>query len=204
MSKETGEQLPIRGIFSVKCIRYNQRAKINHLENVQLKPQEFIPDTLVKDFKIMQHVTGGIYKCNITDIFLMSSKTLPVFYLNVTYERPLQKHVLYRVYFCFTITDDIKSAKQLLDGELNGKFTLEIAIDGKRKEIEDKIEDYPGDNKMYDRLEHFATEQSMLDLTQALVDDIILKKQEEAQKRFINTKPPSNVISLKDYNCDDN
>jgi hypothetical protein len=37
---------------------------------------------------------GGIYRCNITDIFLMSNKTLPVFYLNVTYERPLQKHFI--------------------------------------------------------------------------------------------------------------
>ena len=38
---------------------------------------------------------------------------------------------------------------------------VEIAVDGKRKEIEDKIENYPGDNKMYDKLEYFAKEQGI-------------------------------------------
>src|SRR3972149_4932808 len=141
----------VRGIFSIKCIRNSNRIKIKHLENVSLKKHEYIADTLIDDFKVMPHVVGGIYQCNITDVYLMSSKTQPVFYINVTYERPLKKYLLYRVYLCFTITSEIVNVKDLLKNEIEGKYSLELAIEGKRKELTDKINEYPGDNKMHEK-----------------------------------------------------
>ena len=198
-----GETEKLRGIFCVKCIRNGSRIKIRHLDNVKLKTHEHIADTLVHDFKIMKGVTAGIYECNLTDIYLMGNKTLPVFYINVVYTERLKEYLLYRVYLCFTITDEIKSEKHLLHSELYGKYSLEIAIDGKRKEINDTIEEYPGNKKIYEKLENFAKSEAMMELTQSLVDDITQKLIEKSKKEFRNIKPPTNIISLKDYKWND-
>jgi hypothetical protein len=198
-----GKSEKLRGIFSVKCIRYGSRIKIRHLDNVKLKTHEHIGDTLVHDFKIMKGVDAGVYECNLTDLFLVTTKKLPVFYINVTYTDRLKEYLLYRVYLCFTITDDIKTEKYLLNNELNGEYSLEIAIDGKRKEINDTIEYYPGNKKIFKKLENFAKDESMIELTQSLVDEITLKLLEKSRKEFRNIKPPTNIISLKDYKWND-
>lgn len=190
------------GIFTCKCLRSTNKIKIRHIQNLTLKNQEYVGDTLLHDFKIQKNVICGIYLCNITDTFIMTSKKLPVMYLNVAYEIPMQKYLLYRVYLCFTITDNVKSDKDLLNKELEGKYSIEISIDGQRKDIDDQISVYPGDERMYEKLEKFAKAELMVELTQSLVDEINQKREEEYKKKFISYKPPENIISLKNYKLD--
>lgn len=197
MSENTKEVK--RAIFTVNGIRNESKIKIQHLDNVTLKQNEYISDTLVEKFDIIKGVFGEIYKCNITDIYLMASKKLPLFYVNIINERPLRKILLFKVYLFFTIESAIKNVKQLIGNELEGKFNLEIMIENNTKELNDKILKYHGDDKMYTKLKTFATTEEMKSLTASLVDDVDRKLQKEYEKEFEYYKPPTKVISLKDY-----
>ncbi|MCJ7637303.1 MAG: hypothetical protein MUO21_07420, partial [Nitrososphaeraceae archaeon] len=128
----SNQEEQLRGIFSLKCFKGGNQAKIEHLENVMLKKAEFIADTKVNEFKVIDGVIGEIYRCNITDTFLMSTKKLPVLYISVTHQKSVQKFLLYRVYIYFTITSDVKSVQDLLDEKVSGKYSTEITIDDKK------------------------------------------------------------------------
>lgn len=197
-----------RGIFSIKCSKGTNKARINHLENVNLGPTEYIADTLVKEFKIIEGkngVTGEIYTCNITDTFLISTKKLPVLYISVTHAKPLQKFLLYRVYLCFTVTSNIKTRSDLLDKKIEGKYSMEISIDNKMKEIDDPILKYPGDDKMYEKLENFAKAESMKELTIGLVNEINDRLDAEYGKDLEHlVKKPEKTINLKKFKIDAN
>ncbi|QKF93705.1 hypothetical protein QKU48_gp0247 [Fadolivirus algeromassiliense] len=187
------------GIFTVNGVKYESKIKIRHTHNLTLKKHEYVGDTLVEKFDVIKGVYGEIYKCNITDLFLMMTKKLPLFYINVINERPLRKILLFRVYLYFTIESEVKSIKQLLENDLDGKFNLEIMIEKDTRSLNDTIQKYPGDEKMYDKLKNFALSEEMKTLTYALVDDIDKKLQKDYEKEFDYYKPPTKVISLKDY-----
>ncbi|AYV77030.1 MAG: hypothetical protein Barrevirus8_16 [Barrevirus sp.] len=194
----------LRGIFALKCFKGN-KARIIHLDNVMLKQNEFIDDTLVKEFSIIENIPnkdtiGQIYSCNITDIFLMSTKKLPVMYLSVIHQKPIQKFLLYKVYLYYTITNQIKSVNDLLEKKVGGKYSMEIVIDNQRKEIDDPIPEYPGIDKMFEKLETFTKEESMKELTISLVDEINQRTIKQYAKELEHLmKKPDNYISLKNY-----
>lgn len=202
-NQENSGQETVCGIFNVNGIKNKNQAKITHIENVNLKPQEYIGDTLVDTIDIVKNVKGEIYKCNITHVFLTSSKKLPTMYISVIYERPLRRVLLFRVYLCFTIQSEVKSIKDLINNPLDGKFSLEISMDNQRKEIDDKITYYPGDDKVTEKLVNFAKADEMKELIYDLVEEINYKIQKEYEKEMEYYKPPTNVISLKNYPLDD-
>lgn len=198
MSQQNTEE-KVTGIFSLKCFKGGTQAKIEHLENIVLKPTEFVPDTKIKEFKVTDTAIAEIYKCNITDKFLMSTKKLPVLYISVIHQKPVQKFLLYKVYIYFTITSEIKSVKDLLDEKVTGKFSTEISIDDKKKELNDPLEKYPGDEKMYEKLENFTKAESMVNLTNNLVDEVNSRLQAQYGKEldhFMN-KPESFIKAKK-------
>lgn len=187
------------GIFTLHGVRNESQIKIKHIENVKLKGHEYVGDTLVKKFEIFKGVVGEIYTCNITDAFIMKTRKLPMMYISVIHDKPLRRILLFRVYLCFTILSEIKTSKELLHNKHNGKFSLEIEIDNTRKELNDQLDKYPGDEKLYNKLTDFTLAPEMKDLSKSLVADIDKKLQEEYEKEFAQYKPPTNVISLKNY-----
>lgn len=195
-SEVTGK---VTGIFSLKCFKGGTQAKIEHLENVTLNGSEFVPDTKIKEFSVTDSAVCEIYRCNITDTFLMSTKKLPVLYINVIHQKPVQKFLLYKVYLYFTITSEIKSVKDLLDEKVTGKYTTEISIDDMKKELNDPIEKYPGDEKMYEKLENFTKADSMVSLTNNLVDEVNsrLKAQYGKELDHFMNKPETFIKSNK-------
>lgn len=190
------------GIFSLEGIQGESKIKINHLNNVTLKEQEHIQDTLIKQYNIMENVVGEIYSCNITDLFLMSTKKLPMLYLNVILEKPLRRILLFRIYLCFTISAKINNSKDLLNSQHDGKFSIEIVLDGKKTEIDKEILKYPGNDEMYDKLTTFVSVDDMKDLISSMVGDIEKKMKDEYAKEFEYLKPPTNFISLRNYKID--
>ncbi|ARF09666.1 hypothetical protein Indivirus_2_45 [Indivirus ILV1] len=194
---QSEEQL--RGIFSLKCFDGGNQAKINHLENVMLKKNEFIGDIKIKEFDIVNDVTGEVYSCNITDTFLMSTRKLPVLYINVIHQNAIQKFLLYKVHLYFTITSDIRSVHDLLDEKISGKFSLEITLDDRKKELcDDTLNQYPGDEKMFEKLENFTKTETMKSLAESLVDEINQRLNLEYGKEFDHlTNKPESFISFK-------
>lgn len=187
------------GIFTLSGIRNENNVKIKHVTNMNLKTNEHIADTLIEKFDIMKNVRGEIYQCNITDSFLLSSKKLPMSYISVIYEKSLKNILLFRVYLCFTIQSEIKSSKQLLQNKIYGKFDLEIFIENNKKQLDDNITIYPGDEKMFAKFKNFATDEEMKQLAQGLIDDINDKLQKEYEKEFEYYTIPTKILSLKDY-----
>ena len=202
LANQTQEEFTC-GIFNVNGIKNKSQVKIEHISNEKLKQHEYISDTQLKTFDIFKNVKAEVYKCNVTHVFLTSSKKLPMMYISVIYERPLRRVLLFRVYLCFTIESEIKAVKDLINNPLNGKFTLEISIDNQRKEIDDKVNVFPGEEKVCEKLLNFSTAPEMKELILDLIDEVNekIKKEYEAEMEYY--KPPKNVISLKNYPIDD-
>jgi len=187
------------GIFTLHGVRNESQIKIKHIENVKLKGNEYVGDTPVKQFEIFKGVVGEIYTCNITDTFIMKTRKLPMMYISVIHDKPLRRILLFRVYLCFTILSDIKTSAELLNNKHSGKFSLEIEMDNTRKELNDQLDKYPGDEKMHSKLTNFTLAPEMKELSKSLVADINKKLQDDCEKEFAQYKPPTNVISLKNY-----
>lgn len=199
MSEET-----VRGIFSVNGIKNTNQVRIKHLDNVKLKKQEFVPDELIERYEIVKDVFGEIYKCNITDVYLMSSKTLPIMYVSVIHEQPLRRFLLFRVYFQFEITKEIKDIKDLLDNPIDGVFELEIDLENKRKKLEDTITSFTGNEKIISKLTEFTKVDEMKELINNLLEEIRERLREQYDDYFDAYAPPKNVISLKNYKISKN
>lgn len=192
MSEET-----VRGIFSINGIKNTNQIKIKHLENMKLKKNEFVPDELINRTEIVKDVYAEIYMCHITDVYLMSSKILPIMYVSVIYEQPLRRFLLFRVYFQFEILSEIKSVKDLLENHIEGTFSIELDLDNKKQKLEDNIKSYIGNDKMYNKLNEFVTNNDMKSLIADLVDEINLRLKEQYQEYFDAYSIPKNIISLK-------
>lgn len=196
---EITEKNRLCGIFKLQGIRNKSQIKVNHVQNMSLKENEYISDDLLKNYKISDLVVGEIYSCNITDVFLMSSKKLPIYYVSAIYERPLRRILLFRIYLYFNIETEINSAEQLLNEPLNGNFSLEICIDNKKKELDSKLEKYLGDEKIMNKLENFTMLDEMKELLDNLVEEANLKIREEYGNDFEYEEIPKKTISLEDY-----
>ena len=186
-------------IFTANGIRNESRVKIEHINNMKLKKHEYVGDVLKERFDVMKGVFGEIYQCNITDVYLMVSKKLPILYVNIICEKPMRKILLFRVYLYFTIQSEIKTEKELLEKPLDGKFTMEISIESTKRELADDIPHYPGNEQMYGRLKTFVKTEEMIELIRSLVGDVEKKIREEYAKDFDYFKIPTKTISLKDY-----
>jgi len=197
MSKEV-----LCNIFSLHGIRNENQIKIKHLDNVNLKEHEYVPDTLINKFVIDKGISGQIYTCNITNAFLMLSTKLPVMYISIINEKTLNNILLFRIYLYFTISEEIKSVNHLLSNNINGKFHLELLVDGKKQELNDDMVNYPGNKKMYKKLTDFVMSTEIKELCKSLVADIDKKMEEEYKKEFEYYKLPTNIISLKNYKLD--
>jgi len=189
-------------IFTLHGIKNKNKIKIKHVDNIKLKKQEYIKDTFIKKFDLISQVYGEIYHCNITNNFLMISKKLPMYYINIILEKPFRKILLFRIYLFFTIETNIKSSKDLLENDIDGKFNLEISINNINKDLDNNIIKYPGDEELFNDLIIFTKNNEMIELTKNLANDIDIMLKNEYIKEFEYLKPPKNVISLKNYKFD--
>jgi len=188
------------GIYNVYGIKEQSQIVIQQKEVVYPKENEQVTDMLVSNYKIIENVFGKIYACNITDRFLLSTKKLPLFYISVVYEVPLKTVLLYRLYFSFTIEDDIKSSDQLIGSPINGKFCVEIFINNVQNVIDDKVEKFMGNEEVYNKLKIFTMADEMKKMTDVMVDEVVKQLKEQYTDQMDDFSViPENIISLKNY-----
>lgn len=187
------------GIFNVQGIPNKSRIKIVHLDNLKLKGGEYIKDTILESYDISDSVIGEIYSCNITHTFLMESKKLPLNYVSVIYELPLRRILLFKIFLYFNITMEIRSAEQLLNSPLTGYFNLEIHIDDVKKDINSKLDKYPGDDEIKNKLKKFTLADETKSIIETLVMDAKRHIRSEFQDEFNDIEIPQKTISLEDY-----
>ena len=190
------------GIYNVYGIKEKSQIIIQQKEVVYPKENEEINDIPVSNYKIIENVSGKICACNITDRFLLSTKKLPLFYISVVYEVPLKTVLLYRLYFSFTITDNTTCKEELIESPINGKFYIELFINNTQNVIDDKIENFVGNEETYEKLKKFTLAGEMKTMTEAMVDEIIQQLKEQYDNQMDDFNIPENIINLKNYDLD--
>jgi hypothetical protein len=148
--KKTDNSLLSRrvGILQVKAIKNSNTAKINAVgyvdegynfadERIDIGSKE-IMNNGEKGLMISKDIFALFYKSNLSDVFLITNKKLPVLYASIMYQRPFTTGFLFNIYVNFEITTDtqkIKDAHDLLNHTFEGRYYVEIEIDEKRNEL---------------------------------------------------------------------
>lgn len=193
------EEKKICGVFIVNGIKDTNKAKITHVNNIEMVKNQLINDTFYDAYKIDDDTTGNIYKCNISDDYLMSSKELPLFYINVVLKKFMQNTLLFKLCFYFNIGSDIQSVQDLLDKEVEGSFSVIIIVNNHKKVLDADIKNFKGEEKHLEQLREFTKGDHMKDLMNNMKEDIIsnLRKQYGGRYHLPNS-PPKKFISLMD------
>jgi len=134
-------------------------------------------DDLLEKYPITNNIFGEIYRCNIIDNFLVSSKKLPVVCISITFEKNVLRSYLYKLFLQFTITDNIKNAKQLIKNRIRGKFTIEIIgdthitiLDEPNMEIENSVK------KIISKMKDLTKLPEMIEIANNVVKERIQEK----------------------------
>lgn len=191
----------VQNIFMVNGIKDRNAVKISSTNNVNLQMPNSINDVMDDKFNIMNNVYGEIYKCNITGHFLMTSKKWPLSYINVVYEKPLRRFLIFRMTLYFTIESEINEPEYLIDSEINGKFTYEITMNGNNRELE-TIDTFSGNDEVNAKYKTFVNSNEMTDLIILMINDINNAIKKEYAKELEYFTLPQKYLSV--YNLDKN
>lgn len=194
----------VSGVFIVNGIKNTNKAKITHIKNIEMENNQIINDNFHDAYKIDEDTTGNIYKCNISDNFLMSTKELPLFYINIILKKFMQNILLLKLCFYFNVESDIKSAEDLLDKEIEGSFSIVILVNNHKRVLDTDIKNFKGEEEHLEQLKKFTQSDQMRDLMDSMKKDIIDNLRKQYGNRYhLPSSPPKKFISLKNYGKDD-
>jgi hypothetical protein len=196
------EKPTVNGVYNVRGTRNESKATIIPVGLIDLKPSEYIADTFVERFNIFDNVFGEIYLCNITDVYLMSTKKQPVIYLSVMIDKSIKRVYLLKLYLYFIISSEIKDSKDLINKELDGTFSMELIIDDKNIVLDKDINKYPGIKNISKMFVEFIKEEDMLLILKGLVADETEKLKKKFDDQYGNCTIPVPTISLLDFELD--
>ena len=153
----------------------------------------------------MSFISGEVYACNITNNYLVMSKKQPMLYINVRWTKyKFAKPILYTLCLYFTIETEVKSSEELLKKPLCGKFSLEVHIGNQQKQLDKKIDKFPGNDEIVETLVDFTQTDEMKNLLKNLVEIEEEKRRDQYAKEFEQYKTmPKATVCLKDYLEDD-
>lgn len=187
------------GIYCLKGIKYKDQVKIKHIDTIKTSIDNRITDTFIESYTINKNITGQIFACSLTNNFLSSTKKLPMIYIDVWWTRVIQRKLLYRLFLYFTIKEEVKSSKQLINCPLKGIFSIEVSIEDQLNSL-DEINIYPGNKEIKDILINFTKSKNMK-LFHKQLSDLEEKKIADKYKNEFKDyeKIPKATIKLKDY-----
>jgi hypothetical protein len=149
----------MEGVFSVNSTTNRNQVKINHLGNIS-KEDSIIDSIIDKDRIQMTHFYTESYKCNLSQNYLMSTKTLPILYTNIMYSKSVVIHLLARASLMCDILNDVQSQNQLLENNLNSRLYLSIDVDNQTKVIE--VESFTSDIDMIKYIKNVVSDESFI------------------------------------------
>jgi hypothetical protein len=128
--KSINDQEPCKAKLKIKGFLEKEDDMLD--EFIDLSKSKLI-NNATEMLQIKDNVYAYFYKCNLTDIFVMQSKKIPVIYINILYSSNIVTNMLFTIYIYFKISniDKFKSLQELLTKKLYGTYTMEIIIDEK-------------------------------------------------------------------------
>ena len=163
------------GIYTIGYSDLPDSVKLENLAIIDKTQVNTITDKQIEIYEISKFVNAFMYKCNMTHHFLMSTKKLPVAYINVCYTKyPLKVVLLYRVFLYFKIdnVDHIENINDLTQKEFSGKFILEAIIGDQNTEIEVIDQGINNNNELYKKIIKLTQSDDMINLVQELIQDV--------------------------------
>ena len=171
------------GIFYVKPIKNSNSMKIKCAGII--KENEKVIDEPIEcgygDDKYLCAITDEIYvriyRCNIPDWFLMSTRTLPILCATVLYQTPIIKCNLFNLLIEFNITTKVESEKQLINNNLEG--TYQMRMDTKNHPLKVALDKYENTKKMVEMMIELIKQDSILNIAKNIIGE---KRSERIQK----------------------
>lgn len=117
----------MEGVFSVNPAIKSRQIKINHLGNIS-NDDSIIDSVLDKDRIQNTHFYTESFKCNLSQSYLMSTKSLPILYTNIMYSKSVVIHLIGRATLMCDILEDVQSQEQLLENNLKSRLYLSIEL----------------------------------------------------------------------------
>lgn len=197
MSKDSSNK-QLFSVYTVEGIQHKNKAKINYIDNIELGIGEKLYDTEVDRYEIDQYVIGRMYACNLLHTYLTSTKKLPMLYSVIWWIDKMQQAPLYSITVYFNIESDIKSREDLLTKTISGRFSIEVNINGKSKEIDQCIEKFPGTEEIKNIVKRFTQKKAMKEFHDGLIEDQKKLIADKYGKEFENyVELPKATISFK-------
>lgn len=192
------------GIYNVVGNRGTDfQAKIVPIKVEEYSEELGVKDIVIEEFDVDDNIRCSIARCCITDSFLTSTRVLPMYYITVFYRKATVLVMdLFKIFFCFTVHDDVKSANQLLNTMLSGKFHFELRREGFKKQLEKEAFNYPGEKGIMKMLKEYALSDQMKPVIKLMMkekDKMIEEKYGTADQFTL----PTNIIKLSEVNYDD-
>lgn len=125
------------------------------------------------------------YRSVFTDTHLLNNKTLPVIYCSVFHSNKVIVELLMNIFIEFTIEEDIKSEKQLINNSIRGKYKITIMTQSKTESKGDdktktlEIDEYLSNTKMIDTLKILVETDDMMNIIKDIIEE---KRQEKIDK----------------------
>lgn len=187
------------GTYQLHGVDNESQAKIIPVGFVDLSKGERINDTVIRPFEIKKNIMGVICGCNITDSYLVSTKKLPMFTVNIIYELVGKTTLLGKLYFLFTITQPVTSQEEFINNPLNGRYSLEFGVDQTNKVVIDHdFGVYPGLKEIIFKLEDIVKSSYMTELFDDIVNEENKKIKGEHDYMYDGSVPKP-TINLSNY-----
>jgi len=186
-------------IYAVDGIDGENKIKFVHVDFVEIKTNEFVPDTYLTTFMVDETIYGRVFACNLTDHYIQTNNKIPIIYAVVEYQKQLLKSELLKIRLCFDMDHkQKKTLDTLMDTEFTGKFYLEVDMDDNTTELDEDLKVFPGKKELIDKIIKFVKNSEMVEIFNFKKDEIESKRYETYRKYYENIKVPEVTFSIKD------
>lgn len=182
-----------RGVYNLFGVNNEHKVVIKAAGMLELGQNDSVADAMIERFTVSPNVFAELYKCNIVDAYLISTKKLPLTYIAVAFEKPLVRSILFSLFLYFTIKTEVTSEKQLIGTELEGEFSIELVIDDNHKVLDTTFAEngYPGRAKTIENLKTMINSPELQPIIQSLIE----KKNAERREKFLHMFPEGNYAA---------
>jgi putative lipoic acid-binding regulatory protein len=177
-------------IYTTLFTDKNNTIKLSSLGTYDKTNVNAITDEQIDVYEIMPNVMCFMNKCNITHYFLMSTKKIPIAYINICYTKYALKPVLLcRIFLYFNIDNvtHIKSINDLTKKCFDGTFSLEATINNKTDNICTIESGLNNNNQLYTKMIELSKSTDMKNIFSSLIVEVEETMKTQYDTQYNNT-----------------
>lgn len=129
------------------------------------------------------------YRPSVTDVYLMTTKILPVMYCSIMYQDTLVGGLLFNIFVEFKIVSEITNEKDLIGKNLDGKYQITIRKNDTTPPKYTELDTYFSDKMTIEILKSIIDTKEINDMIAEILEERRLERVEKYGK--INTDIPT-------------